>query len=119
VNILIKPDGRLVLIDASANQYFTDRADLTGPRLVDIATYTTKLYWPFRTKTFNLKWRRVASQLRTDFLAGYEQATGVVVDRELLHSFERAVVRSFVNWKTESRAIRISALALGLMALPT
>jgi len=118
VNILVKPSGQLVLIDASANQYFTDRADLTGPRLVDIATYTAKLYWPFRMQTFNYKWRRVASRLRAEFLAGYEQASATRVDRKLLQSFERAVVRSFINWKTGSRAIRLPAMAIGLIGLP-
>jgi len=118
VNVLVKNDGHIVLIDASPNTYFTEHANLMGPRFVDIATYTVKLHWPYRWRTFRLKWRQVIDRLRGEFLDSYAQSSGVVVDRTLLRAFERAAVRSFVNWKTRSPLIRLPAMAVSRWGLP-
>ena len=119
VNVLVKPTSELVLIDASPNYYFTHRADLIGPRHVAIATYTTKLFWPFRIRMYGPAWRRMAHVLRSEFIARYEQAAGVSIDREVLCLFERALVRAFVVWKTPIVPLRWVALSMSRLALPT
>ena len=118
VNILVNADGRLILIDASPNQYFTKRPDLVGPPVVDIATYTARLCWPFRLRFIDHNWRRLAKVLRTEFLSSYEQASGNRVDRSLLTILEQGVVRSFVELKTRSPAIVLPAILLGRLAMP-
>jgi hypothetical protein len=119
VNILVKPTGELVLIDASPNYYFTHRADLVGPRYVSVANYTSKLFWPFRIRTYSPSSRAMAHVLRTEFITRYEKASGVSIDREILCLFERAVVRSFVRWKTQLVPVRWVAMAMSCVALPT
>jgi glycosyltransferase involved in cell wall biosynthesis len=118
VNILVSAVGKLVLIDSSPNHYFTTRPDLIGPPVVDIATYTAKLYWPFRLRSFSINWRRLANTMRMDFLTAYEQASGVEVDRNLLGILERGVVRSFVESRSRSPVIVLPARALARLALP-
>jgi hypothetical protein len=119
VNILVTPSAELVLIDASPNYYFTHRADLVGPRYIAIATYTSKLFWPFRIKSYALSRRAMAHVLRTEFITRYEQASGVSIDREMLCLFERAVVRSFIFWKTQVVPVRWIAMAMSRVALPS
>jgi hypothetical protein len=118
VNILVSDVGKLVLIDASPNQYFTNRPDLMGPPVVDIATYTAKLFWPFRFRSFFVNWRRLVKTMRQEFLAAYEQTSGVHVDRRLLSILEHGVVRSFVESRTRSPAIVLPARALACLTLP-
>lgn len=118
VNVLLKPNGDLVVIDASPNQYFTESANLLGPPAVDIATYTAKLFWPFRARTFTSVGRNMAYRLRSDFVASYEQASGVKVNPVLLKILERGVVRGFVARKTGSRLMAAPAMALARLALP-
>jgi hypothetical protein len=119
VNILVKPTAELVLIDASPNHYFTHRTDLIGPRYVSIGNYTSKLFWPFRIGTYSHSRRRMAHVLRTEFVTRYEQASGVSIDRKMLCLFERAVVRSFVTWKTQLVPVRRMAMAMSRVALPS
>ena len=118
VNLLVKTTGELVLIDASPNNYFTNRADLFGPRYVGIANYTSKLFWPFRLRTYAPAWRSMARVLRSEFLDTYERVANVTLNRKVLRVFERAVVRSFVLWKTELFLIRQPALMVSRIALP-
>jgi hypothetical protein len=118
VNLLVKPSGHLVLIDSSPNQYFTTRADLIGPPAVDIATYTAKLFWPFRTRTFTFAGRRIAHRLRNDFVDCYEHAFGRPVDRNFLSTLEATVVQGFILRKTDSFALSTAAMWLARMALP-
>lgn len=118
VNVLVKPGGELVLIDASPNQYFTERADLRGSPLVDVATYTVKLNWPFRLRTYTRSWRRLGATLRTGFIESYEHAAELTVDRGLLAILERAIVRSIVSRKAGGAAILPPALVLARIALP-
>jgi aminoglycoside phosphotransferase (APT) family kinase protein len=117
VNLLVGPEGRIAVIDASPNSYFTDYASLTGPPLVDIATYTVKLCWPFRTSAYSPFWRKVAARLRERFVREYERSSGRSVDRELLGAFEYAVLRGFVEWKSQSRLVRSAAMMLARVAL--
>jgi hypothetical protein len=118
VNVLVKPGGELVLIDASPNYYFTYRADLIGPRLVAVATYTAKLFWPYRLRSYSPLWRRMAHVLRDEFVARYGRASGIPVDEEALWLFERALVRSFITWKTQVVPVRWVARLLKRIALP-
>jgi hypothetical protein len=119
VNLLVKPTGELVVIDHSPNLYFTRRTDLTGPRYVSVATYTSKLFWPFRLRTYDLVRRRMAHVLRSEFVARYEQVSNETIDREMLGLFERAVVRSFANWKTQIVPVRWIARVMSRLALPS
>lgn len=119
VNILVKPTAELVVIDHSPNYYFTHRTDLTGPRYVSLATYTSKLFWPFRIRTYASTRRRMAHVLRSEFIVRYEQTSGEPVDREILCLFERALVRSFVIWKTQAVPVRWVANAMSRIALPS
>jgi hypothetical protein len=112
VNLLVDRDDGLAVIDASPNVYFTAYAWLKGPRLVDIATYTVRLTWPYRWRSHSSAWRKLAGALRRRFLAAYERRSGYDVDRKLLALFEYAVVRSFVEWKTQSRLLRAAAITL-------
>lgn len=118
VNILVKSGGELVLIDASPNQYFTERADLAGSPLVDVATYTVKLNWPFRFRTYTHSWRRLGATLRTEFIESYERAAELRVDRGLLAMLERAIVRNIVSRKTGGAVFLPPALLLARIALP-
>jgi hypothetical protein len=118
VNILVTPNSELVLIDASPNYYFTHRADLIGPRYVALATYTTKLFWPFRVRTYSYCWRKMAHQLRHDFVHCYAEDTSASIDPKALHLFERASARSFVTWKTRVVPVRWIALLMSRVALP-
>ena len=61
----------------------------------------------------------MAHVLRSEFVARYEQASGEPVDREILCLFERAVVRSFVTWKTQVVPVRWVANAMSRVALPS
>jgi hypothetical protein len=119
VNILVKPTAELVLIDPSPNYYFTFRTDLKGPRYVSLATYTSKLFWPFRMRTYAFSRRRMAHVLRSEFIARYERAFGDSVDREMLCLFERALVRAFVIWKSQLVPVRWAALLMSRLALPS
>jgi thiamine kinase-like enzyme len=118
VNVLIRNDGKLVVIDAAPNEYFTQRADLRGPRYVDLATYTARLYWPYRLRAYKLKWRKLIWRLRRDFIASYEKATDIPIDLAMLSIFERAVLRSRVEWKTKSALVRLPMIAIGNLMLP-
>ncbi len=119
VNILVKPNAELVLIDHSPNYYFTFRTDLKGPRYVSLATYTSKLFWPFRIRTYASSRRHMAHVLRSEFIARYERASGTSIDREMLCLFERALVRSFVIWKTQIVPVRWVANAMSRVVLPS
>jgi hypothetical protein len=119
VNLLVKPTGELVVIDHSPNFYFTQRTDLTGPRYVSLATYTSKLFWPFRLRTYDLVRRRMAHVLRSEVVARYEPISGETIDREMLCLFERSVVRSFANWKTQVVPVRWIARVMSCLALPS
>jgi hypothetical protein len=119
VNILINHAGDLVVIDASPNQYLTRYANLTGPPLIDLATYTVRLHWPFRARTYRPSWRRLANTLRAEFLNQYEQSSGLAPDRPLLAILERNIVRSFVEWKTGSTITSGPSVAMARLALPT
>lgn len=118
VNVLVKPGGELVLIDASPNQYFTDRADLVGSPLIDVATYTVKLNWPFRLRTYSRTWRAMGRKLRSEFIGSYERESATRVDRGLLAVLERGIVRSVVSRKRGAGAILPVALILTRIALP-
>ncbi len=118
VNLLVNDGGMLFVIDAAPNDYFTQRADLIGPGYVDVATYTARLYWPFRGRALTFKWRGFARQLRNDFVEAYEKAMGRALDRRVLRAFERAVLRARVNWKVDSRVVRFLAISSGSMLLP-
>jgi hypothetical protein len=108
----------LFVIDAASNDYFTQVADLTGPRYVDLATYTAKLYWPYRVRALTFRWRRVVKRLRDDFIRSYEKSAGTVIDRYILRAFERAVLRARVNWKAKSAIVRLPTIAFGLLMMP-
>jgi Phosphotransferase enzyme family len=118
VNILVDHTGGLVVIDASPNGYLTGSANLTGPPLVDLATYTVRLHWPFRARTYRPSWRRLANTLRADFLNQYEQSSGLLLDRPLLGILERNIVRFFVEWKTGWTLTSGPAVAMARLALP-
>jgi hypothetical protein len=119
VNILVKPSTELVVIDHSPNYYFTHRTDLTGPRYLSLANYTSKIFWPFRAGPYLPSRRRMSHVLRSEFIARYEHTSGISVDREMLCLFERALVRSFVNWKTQIVPVRWVANAMSRFALPS
>jgi hypothetical protein len=119
VNVLVRYDGQLVVIDAAANKYFTQRADLRGPRYVDLATYTARLYWPYRVRAFRIKWRKLIRRLRHDFILSYEKAAETPIDRVMLRIFERSVLRSRVEWKTKSALVRLPMIAIGNSMMPT
>lgn len=112
VNLLVDREDRLTVIDPSPNSYFTKHACLKGPRLVDIATYTARLTWPYRLRSYSPGWRRFASALRRRFAHVYGRTTGHSVDLRTLGLFESALARSFVEWKTTSRLVR--AVAIGI-----
>jgi hypothetical protein len=86
---------------------------------VSVATYTSKLFWPFRLRTYDLVRRRMAHVLRSEFVARYEQVSNETIDREMLGLFERAVVRSFANWKTQIVPVRWIARVMSRLALPS
>lgn len=117
VNLLVNGDDRIGVIDASPNTYFTDYACLRGHRVVDIATYTAKLFWPFRLRSYSTVWRRFAVTLRRRFVSRYERSSGHAIDRGLLSMFEFAVVRRFAEWKSKRRVVRWAASELGRAAL--
>ena len=119
VNILIDHTDGLVVIDASPNRYLTGRANLTGPPLVDIATYTVRLHWPFRARTYRLSWRRLANRLRTDFLDQYQRSSRLLLDRTLLGILERNIVRNFVDWKIGVTPVSGLSVTIARFALPT
>jgi hypothetical protein len=112
VNLLVCPDDRIAVIDASPNQYFTNFACLKGHRLVDIATYTAKLTWPYRLRAYSPAWRRIAAALQRRFADVYGRTTGHTVDFQQLRLFESAVVRAFVEWKTTNRLVRSAAIGV-------
>jgi hypothetical protein len=119
VNILINNTGGLAVIDASPNQYLTKSANLIGPPVIDVATYTVRLHWPFRARTYRKSWRRFADMLRADFLNGYERSAGVVLDRTILKIFELNIVRSFVDWKLGSSVASRLSTQIARLALPS
>jgi aminoglycoside phosphotransferase (APT) family kinase protein len=121
VNLLVNRDDRMAVIDASPNRYFTDHACLKGHRLVDVASYTAKLSWPYRLRSHTTAWRKMAATLRRRFIDVYERTSGASIDQTLLRMFESAVIRSFVEWKTTSRLLRSAAILVdrvGLHRLP-
>ena len=117
MNLLIGPDDQITVIDPSPNSYFTDYACLKGNRLVDIATYTTKLLWPFRLSAYSVEWRKFIKSLREDFVNIYEFSCGRNVDRNLLKFFEDEVLKCFVEWKTKHSVVQWSAEKLGRVVM--
>lgn len=117
VNLLIGADDKIVVIDPSPNSYFTHYACLKGNRLVDIATYTTKLFWPFRLSAYSVRWRNFTKILRENFVSIYEIRCGQTIDRKLLNLFEDAVVRCFVESKTKYRFVQWLAMGVGRVSM--
>lgn len=117
MNLLISSDDQVFVIDPSPNSYFTDYACLKGTILVDIATYTTKLLWPFRLSAYSVSWRKFTKTLRENFINIYELTCAQPVDRKLLNLFEDSIIRCFVEWKTKQRLVQWLAVGLGRVAM--
>lgn len=77
-NVLVNESG-LWVIDASPNYYSTFDVSAPGTRYVDVATFTLKLIWPFRSSTFRQLLPRL--RLRKMFLASYQDAAAAKVGR--------------------------------------
>lgn len=119
VNLLVTPNLQLAVIDPSPSRGLTGSGfpNLFGHRLVDVANYTAKLFWPYRLRNYTIAGRRLASVLRRRFLAAYERTCGLTVHRDLLRHFEYAATRSFVQWKTKRFLVRWGAMAVARVGL--
>ncbi|MEM6989277.1 MAG: hypothetical protein AAF721_02230 [Myxococcota bacterium] len=102
---------RIAVIDPSANGFTTFGCGIVGPVLVDIAHFASCIEGLVPVRTYpSIAWRGLP-RVREAFLAGYERASGSVLDRAAVGMLEFATAYAYFDKKYGRAWQREAALA--------